>query len=73
MSEDSMLNKLYCVPEEKRLPKTCIYCLNFMYISLGDEKKKKKITADIALIKYIYNLQMFPIRWFLTLDFFRRP
>ena len=53
----------------KRLPKTHLYCLNFMCISLGDEE----IKADVALIKYMYNLQMFPRRWFLTLDFFRRP
>ena len=33
----------------KRLPKTHLYCLNFMCISLGDEE----ITADVALIKYM--------------------
>ena len=34
----------------KKTPKTCWYCLIFMYISFGDEKKKTKFTANVAFI-----------------------
>ena len=51
MSEDSifMLNNIYCVPDEKDSGKHVYIVYFFMYISFGDEKRKTKFTAIVAL------------------------
>ena len=47
----------------KRLPKTGLYCLFFMYMSFEDEKKKPKFTTDAAFrfvwdtVQYLQYLQ----------------
>ena len=52
MSEDSifMLNNIYCVPDEKDFGKHVYIGFFFLYISFGDEKRKTKFTAIVALI-----------------------
>ena len=44
-----MLNNNYCVPDEKKLPNTCVYCFFFMTQVL-ERRKKMKFTADAALL-----------------------
>ena len=53
MSEDSIsimnVEQYLLRFRRKRLRKTRLCCLFFMYISFGDEKKETKFTANAAL------------------------
>ena len=45
-----IINEQYVLSSRrKRLPRTCLYCYFFMYISFGYAKKKQKFTAKAAL------------------------
>ena len=43
MSEDSMLNTNYCIPDEKYFQKHVYICLFFVYVSFVEEKKRTKL------------------------------
>ena len=58
----------------KILPKTRLYCLFFVYVSFGEEKKKTKNTANAALQFCIYNvmenLSIFFLQHFILIFYF---
>ena len=46
-----MLNNIYCVPEEKRLPKTCLYHLIFIYINFWDKVIIRRWLRNFSILK----------------------
>ena len=70
MSEDSIfivnVEQYLLCSRRKRLPKTCLYCLFFMYISFEDEKKKK-FTANANFIYKTITMYMHSPKYILSM------